>query len=776
MFNLSDNLQESIKTFALQSHLHSREITFILKGRLKLLPKSALNSLPAWTGTFKEIDFNLVFDAVSRLLSSDSEIYIKEAEKLISFLNQDIESVVPLSRTQLKKIKKAVGDTLFSLLFEMMPEKYEERTFVKETSTLEPGEIATVAGKVHSWQKPFSKRAPWTMDFIAGGTRLKVVFFGKVGVSYASNFPAESEIIISGEVSKKSIFPSFTNPEIFKYDEIWKELLSGYVPHYKKIPGVSALFLLRSVREAVLKLMKYKGDWLPDVIRSRYRYSDLISSCINVHFPPLDLSLDYVLNKATPFHQRLAFDKMFFFQYAVFRDKNRVSVDKKRKITIESPLSLEAERGLPFALTNAQKRVLREIRFDLTSSEPMSRLLQGDVGSGKTVVMMLAGLDVIFSGYKSVIMAPTEILARQHYDTILKFVGEDNIKIAAVMGGVTGKKRKRERLEEVRRADFIIGTHAVYENIEEMGDIGLIIVDEQHRFGVSQRMKLMGKAFHPDTLVVSATPIPRSLALTMYGGVGISILNEMPPGRTPVKTKFVRSENRNKVVEYVEKIVKEENKKGYWVCPLVEESEKLDLVDVHTVFEEFKDCFGERVKLLHGKMKGDDKEEIIGKLRRDEANILVSTVVVEVGVDIPDASFMVIENAERFGLAQIHQLRGRVGRGSIKSFSALIAGQNVSAKAEERLKFLTKTTDGFKVAEFDLKKRGPGALTGFEQSGFKNDPYFLLAAQYGLEMQKAHNVAEKVCAGGFLDEKEIAFIEKIFSMFFREKFERYKAG
>jgi len=439
-----------------------------------------------------------------------------------------------------------------------------------------------------------------------------------------------------------------------------------------------------------------------------------------------------------------------------------------------SDLSVNVEKSLPFPLTRAQTRVLREIREDLFKTAPMNRLLQGDVGSGKTVLMLLAGLDVISSGYKCVIMAPTEILARQHHETILKFTENLDLKIVPMLGGVTGKKKKAKRLEDAAAANFIVGTHAIFDNLFEMKDIGLIIIDEQHRFGVSQRMKLSQKGLHPDILVVSATPIPRSLALTMYGGVAISVLNEMPPGRTPVKTKFVPDMNRQKVVDYIVKIVEQEGKKGYWVCPLVEESEKLDLNDVKTVFEEFKALVGDKALLLHGKMKGTEKEQIITKLRTGEANILVSTVVVEVGVDIPDATFMIIENAERFGFAQLHQLRGRVGRGKMKSFTALIAGSEVSKKATERLHFMEKTNDGFKVAEFDLKKRGPGALTGFEQSGFKNDPYFLLAAQYGVEMQKAHRAAENIFSPNNLSQAETNFIDKVFKLFFKEKLELYQ--
>ena len=399
--------------------------------------------------------------------------------------------------------------------------------------------------------------------------------------------------------------------------------------------------------------------------------------------------------------------------------------------------------------------------------------MQGDVGSGKTAVMMLAGLDVIESGYKVVIMAPTEILARQHVVTIEKTVPE-MIKTELFVGGVTGKKKKAERLERAKVADFIVGTHALFENLETMEDIGLVIIDEQHRFGVSQRLKLAEKASNPDVLVVSATPIPRSLAHTIYGATDISAIDEMPSGRTPVKTKYVPFHKRTDVFDYINEIVLEKSKKGYWICPLVEESEKIDLQHVTGVFEEFQKILGNRVLLLHGKMKGEEKDNIINALKTGDANLLVSTIVVEVGVDITDATFMVIENAERFGLAQLHQLRGRVGRGHEKSFCALISSGDVSERAVNRLKYIAGNTNGFKVAEYDLKMRGPGALTGLEQSGFRNDPYFILAARYGELVEKAGESVKALFKAGKDDFSKS--VDRIFEKFFLESYNLYRTG
>ena len=691
---------------------------------------------------------------------------------LISFLDQPIESAISLSRTQLRKISKALGPKIFDLIIGNMPEKYQERTLAASVEDLVPGEMATLKGRVGRWKKGFGK-VPAVLYLEFGKGTIEVTFFGKVGSIYASMFHLGQDVLVSGEINPRKIVPSLVNPDIFKYDESWRELISGNVPVYKKIQGVSHLFMLRSVSEVIRKMREFKGDWIPEEIYGKFDLPGFQESVANVHFPMLGTDIDKLNDMKTKWHRRLAFDKLFFFKYGAQRDRIGGDIDKKRRVAVSSDISLTCENNLAFKLTDAQKRVLGEIRRDLEKSVPMNRLMQGDVGSGKTAVMILAGLDVIASGYKVVIMAPTEILARQHEATIEKTVPE-NIKTELFVGGVTGKKKKAERLERAKAADFIVGTHALFENLETMDDIGLVIIDEQHRFGVSQRMKLAEKAEDPDVLVVSATPIPRSLAHTIYGATDISVIDEMPPGRTPVKTKYVPFVKRMDVFDYINEIVKDRSKKGYWICPLVEESEKIDLQHVTGVFEEFQKVLGDRVLLLHGKMKGEEKDQIINSLKTGEANLLVSTIVVEVGVDVTDATFMVIENAERFGLAQLHQLRGRVGRGQEKSFCALISSEDVSEKAVKRLEYISSNTNGFKVAEYDLKMRGPGALTGLEQSGFRNDPYFILAARYGELVERAGQCVTDVFKDQ--DRKFADSVDKIFEKFFMESYNRYRTG
>ncbi len=772
---LSPELRLEIEQFAGRERPGVRELAFLLKGEKRLIPRRFYKNLPSWTGILSNLHTQKVLEIASRTVGLDSKVKKEMTGRLVSYLSTPIEAASSLNKVQLDKVKKSVGERVFDLLVDYLPDKYEKRVLATHSRMMVPGESVTLCGKVQVWKKPFSNRAPWTMELDLGGSSVQITFFGKVGYSYSNQFPSGTEVIVSGTVDARSFVPNLVNPEIFRYDSVWRELLSGYVPHYRKISGVSSLSMLRIMRDLVLGLAKHGGEWIPEPIIERYGFPSLVDSIINIHFPSLDVPEDDLFEKETNFHKRLAFDKLFFFQCAALLQRRSDRSDKGRKVKPEGRMATDVEKNLPFALTGAQARVLKEIRADLSSSEPMSRLLQGDVGSGKTVVMLLSALDVVESGYRAVIMAPTEILARQHYDSVEKFMGKGETDVALVVGGKTGNKRKQQ-MEAASEARLIIGTHALYENLDQMDDLGLIIVDEQHRFGVGQRMKLLEKGTRPDLLVVSATPIPRSLALTMYGGVDISVLNEIPPGRKPIKTRYVPYVRRQKVFDYVNEIVQDQGKRGYWVCPLVEESETMDLVDVQTVYDQFRHYLGDRVQLLHGRMKGEEKERIIGMLRDGTAGLLISTVVVEVGVDIPDASFMVIENAERFGLAQLHQLRGRVGRGSIQSFAALIGGEKVTGKAEERLIFMQNNRDGFRVAEFDLKQRGPGALTGLEQSGFKQDPSYMLAARYGIEVQKARNSARSLYADDLFTEEEKKSVERVLKKFFSEAFERFRVG
>ena len=688
---------------------------------------------------------------------------------LLHFFNTDLTALVPLHSGQMKKIVAAVGDRVHHVLLGMLPQKYEQRVHATSVLAVVADESVTLDGVITSWKRGFG-RVPTTGRISLKDGSFSVTFFGKIGPRYVQQFPAGTRVLLSGTVSNKTMYPTLTNPDIFSFDEVWEELLSGYVPKYRKIPGVSHLFFLRVVRELLKRMSALSGDWIDDEIKQSMNVPPLVESIQNVHFPLLSTDIETLNSGLTQWHKRLAYDTLFFLSFGTTVYRKRVEKDKNRSITVPSLPSIDVEKSLPFALTTAQSRVLSEIRNDLRKSVPMSRLLQGDVGSGKTVVMLLAGLDIVDAGYKTLIMAPTEILAKQHLKTIESLLPK-RYKTTLLVGSLGKGKKAKKAMEQVADSHFIIGTHALYERLDEMADIGLVIIDEQHRFGVGQRMKLIEKGDDSDILVVSATPIPRSLALTLFGGIEISVIDEMPPGREAVNTRFVMHNKRAVVIKYVREIIAEKSRRGYWVCPLVEESEKMDLKHVEGVFEELFELFGGRVALLHGRMKAEEKDRVLNQLRDGTISVLVSTVVIEVGVDIPDASFIVIENAERFGLAQLHQLRGRVGRGAIKSFCALLAGEDISEKASNRLTFLSDNHSGFKIAEYDLAQRGPGALTGLMQSGFKNDPYFLVAARYGVLIEKSRSHASDV----FSSEKR-AEIEQWFTVLHKEKFMRYRSG
>ncbi|MBK9106183.1 MAG: ATP-dependent DNA helicase RecG [Saprospiraceae bacterium] len=456
---------------------------------------------------------------------------------------------------------------------------------------------------------------------------------------------------------------------------------------------------------------------LPEPIISKLRFYNRIDSLKKIHFPNSQEELTKARN-------RLKFEELFFLQLMLLRAK------VKREETVKGFVFGEVghvfntfyNHHLPFSLTEAQKRVMREIRKDMGSGHQMNRLLQGDVGSGKTIVALMCMLLAADNGFQSVLMAPTEVLAMQHYKSISELVEGLDIKIAFLSGSITGSPRT-EILESLKagKTNILIGTHAVIEEWVEFASLGLAITDEQHRFGVAQRAQMWTKSpLHPPhVLVMTATPIPRTLALTVYGDLDVSILDELPPGRKPVVTTQRTEAHRSKVMEFVRSEIKK-GRQVYVIFPLIEESEKLDLENLQDGYERLLGTFPRpdyQITVVHGRMKAQEKEEAMQGFKELKTQIMVSTTVIEVGVNVPNASVMIIENAERFGLAQLHQLRGRVGRGADQSYCILMTSYKLSKTAKERLDVICKTNDGFVIAEADLKMRGPGDIAGTKQSG-----------------------------------------------------------
>ncbi len=494
-----------------------------------------------------------------------------------------------------------------------------------------------------------------------------------------------------------------------------------HVPVYRKL-GQFQTKRLREIIYAVLENLDKSSveDKLPPDLIERQKLISRFQAVKEIHFPPENSLISEYAMARSKAHLRLIFEEFFWVSFALQLKRGDRTKEPKGTIIEISPTTFDRiEALLPFTLTGAQQRVIDRIFDDMQSNAPMNRLVQGDVGSGKTIVAFLAMFAAMENGYQAALMAPTEILAEQHARNARKIFAGTNYRVDLLIGSLRAAAKRKVQADIANgEIHAIIGTHAIIQDAVEFEKLGLAVVDEQHRFGVLQRAELRARGYNPDILVMTATPIPRSLAMTVYGDLDVSVIDELPPGRTPIKTVVVGEDKREGVYRGIEREVKL-GRQVYVVYPLIEESEKLDLKAATMMFEELRDKIfpSFSVGLLHGKMKGSDKEEIMQKFERGETNILVSTTVIEVGVDVPNASLMIIEHAERFGLSQLHQLRGRVGRGAEQSFCVLLTGDKKTAVARERLGIMEETTDGFRIAEKDLEIRGQGEILGTRQSG-----------------------------------------------------------
>ncbi|HYY57883.1 MAG TPA: ATP-dependent DNA helicase RecG [Pyrinomonadaceae bacterium] len=493
------------------------------------------------------------------------------------------------------------------------------------------------------------------------------------------------------------------------------------VPVYRKL-GEFRSKRLRELMHAVLARIDDDAihETLPADLRARQHLTGRAEAIRRIHFPAEDVPLSEYERARSPAHLRLIFEEFFWVALALaIRRGERIKEPKGACVEISPRVRERIASILPFGLTSAQERVITRIFDDMTSDAPMNRLLQGDVGSGKTIVALQAMLAAMENGYQSALMVPTEILAEQHARNIKRLLASTPYRVELLTGSLRAtEKRRLHKDVAAGEVHACVGTHALIQESVSFHKLGLVVIDEQHRFGVLQRAELRTRGFNPDVLVMTATPIPRSLAMTAYGDLDVSVIDELPPGRTPIKTVVVGEDQRAGVYKGVEREVRA-GRQVYVVYPLVEESEKMDLKDATRMYEHLRDrvfpTFS--VGLLHGKMKSSEKEEIMRRFVAGEINILVATTVIEVGVDVPNASVMVIEHAERFGLSQLHQLRGRVGRGAEQSFCVLLASEKRTAVARERLGIMEETSDGFRIAEKDLELRGPGEVMGTRQSG-----------------------------------------------------------
>jgi len=491
------------------------------------------------------------------------------------------------------------------------------------------------------------------------------------------------------------------------------------VPIYEAMGGVSSRMLRRIIYGALLDFDDKLSDPLPANIRERLRFPTRREALLYAHFPPKDVSLELLNSFRSPAQIRLIFEEFFCYQFGMALRRQTENRRRGIAMLIRADKIRDAlKRILPFKPTAAQKRVLAEIVADLERPFPMHRLLEGDVGSGKTIVALEAATIVIENGYQVALMAPTEILAAQHYLSARRIFEPAGYKVELV---VSGRKRaeKESAIERIESGDvqFVVGTHALIEDPVKFSRLGLAIVDEQHRFGVLQRKRLIDKGVSPHVLVMTATPIPRTLALTLYGDLDLSVIDELPPGRTPIETRWVSDGQLSGVWEFVRREIAR-GRQAYVLYPVIEES-KQELKAASEEYERLsKVVFPQlRVGLLHGRLKNAEKDTVMDGFRRNEIQILVATTVIEVGVDVPNATVMVIEHADRFGLAQLHQLRGRIGRGLEKSYCILVAAKSIAGEARERIETMVATSNGFEIAERDLQQRGPGEFFGTRQHG-----------------------------------------------------------
>jgi len=622
------------------------------------------------------------------------------------------------------------GITTVGDLLNYLPFRYEDRIRFTPIAEVIPGQVhtimATVAGGGGGTVRFARGRGPiFHTDVSDGSGKMHARFFH--GAYLQDRLKEGQRLVLHGKVEVDPYRPGrleMVNPQI--------ELIGTtdgahpdstevgrIVPIYESFGGISSKMLRRIIFNVLINFEGDVPDILPPEIRERYRFPSRREALLYAHFPPKDENLELLNSFRSPVHLRLIFEEFFYYQLALAMRRLREQRQRGFALTVREEKIREAvKRILPFKPTGAQKRVLAEIVADLERPYPMHRLLQGDVGSGKTIVALEAATVAIENGYQVALMAPTEILAAQHFLSARRIFEAAGYGVELLVSGQ--KRGARDEILagiESGAAQFVVGTHALIENPVTFKRLGLVIVDEQHRFGVMQRKRLIEKGGAPHVLVMTATPIPRTLALTLYGDLDLSVIDEMPPGRTPIETSWRDEGQLPGVWEFVRREITK-GRQAYVVYPVIEES-KQELKAATAEYERLsKQVFPKfRLGLLHGRLKNDEKDAVMDEMRRGELQILVATTVIEVGVDVPNATVMVVEHADRFGLAQLHQLRGRIGRGSEKSQCILVAAKSITGEARERLETMVATSNGFEIAERDLKLRGPGEFFGTRQHG-----------------------------------------------------------
>ena len=662
---------------------------------------------------------------------------------------------------RIAEVLAAKGIRTVDDLLHYLPFRYEDRLNPRGIAELRPGEMASVVGEVRNSGLFRTRSMPiFQLTIGQGRAKLRCLWFHATYLQ--DKFKPGQLIALYGKVEEDQrsrelqiIQPQFeilgdpSDGENGAEKKAAESLEIGrIVPIYEATGRVSARWFRRIIRTALENLTPELPDSIPAMVRAHLGLVAPHAALWNVHWPEPGESLQDLQSSRTPAHVRMIFDELFFIELGLELKRRQQKAQTGIAFRLDERVRGAIKKILPFHPTAAQKRVLKEIAEDMQKPYPMRRLLQGDVGSGKTIVSFEAAIIAIENGYQVALMAPTEILAQQHYFSARRMLENAGYRIVLLTGSLESD-RKREIRRHIAQgsAQLVIGTHALLEEKVEFANPGLVIVDEQHRFGVMQRLKLMKKAgdaegwratlaaeaaearaesgstgpAEPDVLVMTATPIPRTLALTLYGDLDLSVLDELPPGRTPIVTKCVSDDQSPKVWEFVRKQVVAGHQ-AYVVYPVIAENEESELKAAIKMYRELSGkVFADlKVGLLHGRLDADLKDQVMRMFQKGELQILVATTVIEVGVDVPNATIMVIEHAERFGLAQLHQLRGRIGRGAAKSYCVLMTGGKITEEGQKRLDAMVQTNDGFKIAELDLELRGPGEFFGTRQAGMPN--------------------------------------------------------
>ena len=652
--------------------------------------------------------------------------------------------------------KELSVNTALELLVKCPPYKYIDRSrFYKIAELDDEDTYVQIVGEVTEWHTiGIGKAQRLSATFFDGTHQCELVWFQ--GVKYVKlqrNVP----YLLFGKPSRFNHIYNFVHPELTPMSKVTPEMTQGLEPYYNTTETMKRHGLnSKAIRSIIAELLPDLKQGIPDTIGAdilqRYRLMSLTDALINVHFPKDTL----VMQNA---RARLKFEELFYIQLQILRVMKRREQNPGYTFPLVGSRFHALYKSLPFDLTGAQKRVIHEIHDDLKSGHQMNRLLQGDVGSGKTLVALLCCLLAVDNGYQACIMAPTEILANQHYETLKAFLAPlgDAVHVALLTGSTTAKNRVPIHNGLLNGTiHILIGTHALLEDNVQWQNLGFVVIDEQHRFGVAQRAKLWSKTRRvagdgntmpdcpPHILVMTATPIPRTLAMTVYGDLQVSIIDELPPGRKPVQTIHYSIQRRAQVYAFLRKQI-QDGRQIYVVYPLIKENEKMDLLDLQNGFNELCEAFPDcKISMVHGQMKAADKDLQMQRFVSGETQILVATTVIEVGVNVPNATVMMIQNAERFGLSQLHQLRGRVGRGGDQSYCLLLTDQELSKDTRKRMEIMVATNDGFRIAEADLALRGPGDLQGTLQSGTPFELHIANLATDGQIVTLARQAAKEI--------------------------------